>query len=46
MLKAVGARLWYLPAYSTDLNPIGNAFSKVKHWKRLAQKRTSEGLAT
>ena len=45
MLKAVGARLWYLPPYSPDLNPIEKAFSKIKHWMRLAQKRTQEGLS-
>ena len=44
MIKAVGARLWYLPPYSPDLNPIEQAFSKIKHWMRLAQKRTPEGL--
>jgi putative transposase len=40
MIKAAGARLWYLPPYSPDLNPIEQAFAKVKHWMRLAQKRT------
>ena len=39
---AVGARLWYLPPYSPDLNPIEKAFSKIKHWMRLAQKRTPD----
>ena len=39
-IKAAGARLWYLPPYSPDLNPIEQAFSKIKHWMRLAQKRT------
>jgi putative transposase len=29
-----------LPAYSPDLNPIEQAFAKVKHWMRTAQKRT------
>ena len=42
MIKAAGARLWYLPPYSPDLNPIEQAFAKVKHWMRLAQKRTIE----
>jgi transposase len=42
MIKAAGARLWYLPPYSPDLNPIEQAFAKVKHWMRLAQKRTAE----
>ena len=39
-IRARGARLWYLPAYSPDLNPIEQAFSKIKHWMRMAQRRT------
>jgi len=39
-IRAAGARLWYLPPYSPDLNPIEQAFAKVKHWMRHAQKRT------
>uniref|UniRef100_UPI0018C26208 transposase n=1 Tax=Vibrio harveyi TaxID=669 RepID=UPI0018C26208 len=42
MIKTAGARLWYLPPYSPDLNPIEQAFSKIKHWMRQAQKRTVE----
>jgi transposase len=42
MIQAAGARLWYLPPYSPDLNPIEQTFAKIKHWMRLAQKRTSE----
>jgi transposase len=41
-IKAAGARLWFLPPYSPDLNPIEQTFSKIKHWMRLAQKRTIE----
>lgn len=41
-IKAVGARLWFLPPYSPDLNPIEQTFSKIKHWMRAAQKRTIE----
>jgi len=41
MIKAAGARLWYLP-YSPDLNKIEQAFSKIEHWMRQAQKRTIE----
>ena len=33
---------WYLPPYSPDLNPIEQAFAKIKHWMRSAQKRTIE----
>ncbi len=42
MIRAAGARLWYLPPYSPDLNPIEQAFAKIKHWMRSAQKRTIE----
>ncbi len=37
-----GARFWFLPPYSPDLNPIEQAFAKIKHWMRDAQKRTLE----
>ena len=42
MIKDAGARLWFLPQYSPDLNPIEQAFSKIKHWMRMAQKRTPD----
>ena len=41
-IKAAGARLWFLPPYSPDLNPIEQTFAKIKHWMRMAQKRTVE----
>jgi transposase len=41
-IRARGARLWYLPAYSPDLNPIEQAFAKIKHWMRMAQRRSIE----
>src|SRR5271170_6392123 len=44
MIRAARARLWYLPPCSPDLNPIEQAFAKIKHWMRLAQKRTVEDL--
>jgi len=40
--RAAGARLWFLPPYSPDLNPIKQAFAKIKHWMRMAQKRDKE----
>lgn len=40
MIRGAGARLWYLPPYSPDLNPIEQVFAKIKHWMRIAQKRT------
>ena len=30
----------FLPPYSPDLNPIEQAFAKIKHWMRLAQRRS------
>jgi transposase len=42
MIMAAGARLGFLPPYSPDLNPIEQAFAKIKHWMRDAQKRTIE----
>jgi len=41
-IKAAGARLWFLPKYSPDLNPIEQTFAKIKHWMRDAQKRSVE----
>ena len=40
MIRDAGAKLRYLPPYSPDLNPIEQAFSKIKHWMRMAQQRT------
>ena len=40
MIRKAGARLWYLPPYSPDLNPIEQVFAKIKHCMRVAQKRT------
>ncbi len=41
-IRAADARLWFLPPYSPALNPIEQAFAKIKHWMRMAQKRTIE----
>jgi len=43
-IRAAGARLFFLPKYSPDLNPIEQAFAKIKHWMRQAQKRNTEEL--
>ena len=42
-IKAAEARLWFLPPYSPDLNPIEQAFAKIRHWMRSARKRDTEG---
>lgn len=39
-----GCQLWFLPAYSPDLNPIEEAFSKVKNSLRKARARTLDAL--
>ena len=44
MIEAVGAELRYLPPYSPDLNPIENAFAKLKALLRKAAQRSLEGL--
>jgi transposase len=41
-----GAELRYLPPYSPDLNPIEQAFAKLKALLRQAAERTVDGLWT
>ena len=41
-LRAVGAKLFFLPPYSPDLNPIEQMFSKLKTLLRKADERTVE----
>ena len=42
LVRKAGARVWFLPPYSPDLNPIEQVLSKLKHLLRKAQKRKSE----
>ena len=44
LIEGRGCELWFLPAYSPDLNPIEEAFSKVKAYLRKAAARTREAL--
>lgn len=44
IIEAAGAELRYLPAYSPDLNPIEQGFSKLKAHLRKAQERSIETL--
>ncbi|MBA3390290.1 MAG: transposase [Rubrobacter sp.] len=44
LIEARGARVWFLPAYSPDLNPIEEAFPKVKALLKKAAARTKEAL--
>ena len=41
-IRAAGARLLFLPAYSPDLNPIEQVFAKLKHLLRKAAERSKE----
>ena len=43
-IEAVGARVRYLPAYSPDLNPIEQAFSRLKAALRRGATRTVQAL--
>lgn len=43
-IRAARAHLLFLPPYSPDLNPIEQAFSKLKHWMRDAGARTRDTL--
>ena len=44
LVEGRGCELLYLPPYSPDLNPIEEAFSKIKSILRKAQARNREGL--
>jgi transposase len=41
-IRAAGARIFFLPPYSPDLNPIEQVFAKLKHLMRKAGQRTLE----
>jgi transposase len=44
LIEQRGCQLVYLPSYSADLNPIEEAFSKIKGLVRKAEARTREAL--
>ena len=44
VLRAAGAKLFFLPPYSPDLNPIEQGFSKLKAHLRKAQERSIDAL--
>jgi transposase len=44
IVESAGCELLYLPPYSPDLNPIEQAFSKVKGLLRRSEARTREAL--
>ena len=41
-IRQAGAKLFFLPKYSPDLNPIEQVFSKLKHGLRKAAARSYE----
>lgn len=45
-IRAAGAKLFFLPPYSPDLNPIEQLFAKLKHLLRKAAERTVEATWT
>jgi len=44
LIEARGAELVFVPSYSADLNPIEQAFSKIKNILRKLGARTHEAL--
>jgi len=43
-IRAAGAKLFFLPKYSPDLNPIEQVFSKLKHLLRKAAARSLDAV--
>ena len=41
-IRSAGAKLFFMPKYSPDLNPIEQVFAKLKHLMRKAQPRDVE----
>ena len=44
LIRSVGAKLFFLPKYSPDLNPIEQVYAKLKHLLRKAAARTVEAV--
>lgn len=44
LIRQAGAKLFFLPRYSPDLNPIEQVFAKLKHLLRRAAARTNEAV--
>lgn len=44
LIQQVGAHVWYLPAYSPDLNPIEKMWSKIKACLRMIAARSQDAL--
>jgi transposase len=46
LIRASGAKLFFLPKYSPDLNPIEQVFAKLKHLLRKAAARTPQAICS
>jgi transposase len=46
LIRSAGAKLFFLPKYSPDLNPIEQVFAKLKHLLRKAAARTVEAVCS
>jgi transposase len=44
LIRSAGAKLFFLPKYSPDLNPIEQVFDKLKHFLRKAAARTVDAV--
>jgi transposase len=44
LIRSTGAKLFFLPKYSPDLNPIEQVFAKLKHLLRKANARSVEAI--
>ena len=45
-IRSAGAKLFFLPKYSPDLNPIEQVFAKLKHLLRKAAARTVDTVCS
>jgi putative transposase len=45
VIRSTGAKLFFLPKYSPDLNPIEQVFAKLKHLLRKAAARSFDAVA-
>ena len=44
LIRSAGARLWFLPPYSPEFNPIEQTFAKIKQAMRTAQERSVDAV--
>jgi transposase len=44
LIRSAGAKLFFLPKYSPDLNPIEQVFAKIKHLIRRTAARTVDAV--